>query len=102
MTRPGAGLLPGGLDGIVSRGLLKSKVVKISCLFRSILRSSILNDQPFSAERKNGHFSVIPARTGSVVILGHFFDTEDMYFNKDFHNSPNFLSSEYCSACANW
>ena len=73
MTRPGAGLLPGGLDGIVSRGLLKSKVVKISCLFRSILRSSILNDQPFSAERKNGHFSVIPARTGSVVILGHFF-----------------------------
>ena len=72
MTRPGAGLLPGGLDGIVSRGLLKSKVVKISCLFRSILRSSILNDQPFSAERKNGHFSVIPARTGSVVLLGHF------------------------------
>ena len=25
----------------------------------------------FSAERKNGHFSVIPAWTGSVVILGH-------------------------------
>ena len=27
----------------------------------------------FSAERKNGCFSVIPARTGSVVNLGHFF-----------------------------
>jgi len=26
----------------------------------------------FSAERKNGRFSVIPAWTGSVVILGHF------------------------------
>ena len=26
----------------------------------------------FLAERKNSFFSVIPARTGSVVILGHF------------------------------
>ena len=26
----------------------------------------------FSAERKNARFSVIPARTGSVVLLGHF------------------------------
>ena len=26
----------------------------------------------FLAERKNGRFSVIPAQTGSVVILGHF------------------------------
>ena len=30
-----------------------------------------------SAECKNGRFSVIPARTGSVVILGHFFDGPD-------------------------
>ena len=28
----------------------------------------------FSAERKNGRFSVRPGQTGSVVILGHFFD----------------------------
>ena len=28
----------------------------------------------FSAERKNARFSVIPARTVSVVLLGHFFD----------------------------
>ena len=27
----------------------------------------------FSAKRKNGDFSVIPALTGSVVIVGHFF-----------------------------
>ena len=27
----------------------------------------------FSAERKNGRFSVILARTESIVILGHFF-----------------------------
>ena len=27
----------------------------------------------FSAKRKNAHFSVIPARTESVVLLGHFF-----------------------------
>ena len=26
----------------------------------------------FLAERKNGRFSIIPARTGSIVILGHF------------------------------
>ena len=26
----------------------------------------------FSAERKNARFSVIPARTGSVVLLCHF------------------------------
>ena len=31
----------------------------------------------FSAELKYGRFSVIPARTGSVVILGHFFDSPD-------------------------
>ena len=31
----------------------------------------------FSAERKNARFSVIPARTGSVVLLGHFFDDPD-------------------------
>ena len=31
----------------------------------------------FSAERKNARFSVIPARTGSVVLLGHFFDGPD-------------------------
>ena len=31
----------------------------------------------FSAERKNGRFSVIPARTESVVILGHIFDGTD-------------------------
>ena len=27
----------------------------------------------FSAERKNGRFSIILAQPGSVVILGHFF-----------------------------
>ena len=31
----------------------------------------------FSAERKNAHFSVIPARTKSVVLQGHFFDDPD-------------------------
>ena len=31
----------------------------------------------FSAEHKNARFSVIPARTGSVVLLGHFFDGPD-------------------------
>ena len=31
----------------------------------------------FSAERKNARFSVIPARTRSVVLLGHFFDGPD-------------------------
>ena len=31
----------------------------------------------FSVERKNARFSVIPARTGSVVLLGHFFDGPD-------------------------
>ena len=31
----------------------------------------------FLAKRKNGRFSVIPARTGSVVLLGHFFDGPD-------------------------
>ena len=31
----------------------------------------------FSAERKNARFSVIPARTGSVVLLGYFFDGPD-------------------------
>ena len=31
----------------------------------------------FSAERKNVRFSVIPVQTGSVVILGHFFDDPD-------------------------
>ena len=29
------------------------------------------------AERKNARFSVIPARTGSVVLLCHFFDGPD-------------------------
>ena len=36
----------------------------------------------FSAKRKNARFSVIPFRTGSVVLLGHFFDGSD--------NSPEF------------
>ena len=31
----------------------------------------------FSAEYKNGSFSVIPAWTRSVVILGHFFEGPD-------------------------
>ena len=31
----------------------------------------------FSAKPKNGYFSVIPAQTESVVILGHFFDGPD-------------------------
>ena len=31
----------------------------------------------FSAKRKNIRFSVNPSRTGSVVILGHFFDGPD-------------------------
>ena len=31
----------------------------------------------FSAKRKNGGFSVILAQTGSVVIVGHFFDGPD-------------------------
>ena len=31
----------------------------------------------FSAEPKNARFSVIPTRTGSVVLLGHFFDDPD-------------------------
>ena len=30
-----------------------------------------------SAERKNGCLFVIPARTGSVVIVGHLFDGPD-------------------------
>ena len=29
--------------------------------------------RPFLGERKNDRFSVIPAQTGSAVILGHFF-----------------------------
>ena len=31
----------------------------------------------FSAKRKNGRFSVNPAGTGSVVIVGHFFGEPD-------------------------
>ena len=31
----------------------------------------------FSAKRKNVRFSVIPAQTGSIVILGHYFDGPD-------------------------
>ena len=31
----------------------------------------------FSAEPKNGRFSVIPARTRSIVILGHFFEVSN-------------------------
>ena len=31
----------------------------------------------FSAERKNGHYSEIPVRTRSIVIVGHFFDGPD-------------------------
>ena len=31
----------------------------------------------FSAKRKNGRFSVNPAGTGSVVIVGHFFGDPD-------------------------
>ena len=37
----------------------------------------------FSAKHKGGRFSVIPARTGSVVLLGHFFDDPD--------GSPSFV-----------
>ena len=37
----------------------------------------IAGQKHFSAERKNGGFSAIPARTGPVVILGHFFDGQD-------------------------
>ena len=32
---------------------------------------------PFLAKRKSGHFSVIPAGTGSVVNVGHFFGDPD-------------------------
>ena len=31
----------------------------------------------FSAKRKNARFSVIPAQTGSVILLGHLFDGPD-------------------------
>ena len=31
----------------------------------------------FLAKRKSGHFSVIPAGTGSVVNVGHFFGDPD-------------------------
>ena len=31
----------------------------------------------FLAERKNSRFPVIPARTGSIIILGHIFDGLD-------------------------
>ena len=35
-------------------------------------KNGFLAKKHFSAKHKNGRFSVIPARTGSVVILGHF------------------------------
>ena len=41
----------------------------------------------FSAEHKNGRFSVIPARTRSVVILGHFFDGQKRSKIKGTHYS---------------
>ena len=42
----------------------------------------------FSAERKNGLFSVSPARTGSVVILGHFLMGQILAFFAHFVPCP--------------
>ena len=44
-------------------------VVEKKADFRTVFR--------FSANRKNGRFSVNPAGTGSVVIVGHFFGDPD-------------------------
>ena len=41
------------------------------------LHNAQLPKKHFSAKRKNGGFSVILAQTGSVVIVGHFFDGPD-------------------------
>ena len=44
---------------------------------KSPLKMHFLPKKHFSADRKNARFSVILARIGSVVILGHFFDGPD-------------------------
>ena len=41
------------------------------------LRTAFLAEKHYWAERKNGRFSVFPARIRSLVILGHFFDGPD-------------------------
>ena len=40
-------------------------------------RDASASKKHFLAERTNDRFSVVPARTRSVVLLGHFFDDPD-------------------------
>ena len=40
-------------------------------------KNAFLSKKYFSVERKNCHFSVLSARTKSVVIVGHFFVVPD-------------------------
>ena len=40
-------------------------------------KNPFLAKKTVSAERKDLRYSVIPARTGSIVILGHFIDGPD-------------------------
>ena len=46
-------------------------------LVNQTARVLFLAKKHFSAKRRNSRFSVIPARTGSVVIVGHLFDGQD-------------------------
>ena len=46
-------------------------------------KNGILAKNHFLAQRKNGSFSVVPAGTRPIVILGHFFDGPPTRFVDD-------------------
>ena len=45
-------------------------------LKRKVKKSIPRWEMNFSSKRKNGRFSLVPAGTRSIVILGHFFDEQ--------------------------
>ena len=46
-------------------------------VFLFLEKNGFLAKKHFTAKRKNGRFSIIPAGTRSIVIVGHFFDGPD-------------------------
>ena len=46
-------------------------------VFLFLEKTGFLAKKHFTAKRKNGRFSIIPAGTRSIVIVGHFFDGPD-------------------------
>ena len=67
-------------EKVVQRKKLPFPQINISirnCACFFLVKMHFQPKKHFSAERKISRFSVIPARTGSVVTLGHFFDGPD-------------------------